>query len=222
MGTNHVEVNLPRAPGLPACTYADVLTRPWTPATGDRALVDTELRLPRAYAPSDLVSVTRAGLTGRGQVRRSAINDLTAMARAARAAGARLAVQSAYRSYATQVATFNHWVSVDGYSRARRASARPGHSEHQLGTAIDFKSYGGGAPWSSADWGRTKAGTWLRTNAWEYGFVMSYPKAKRSLTCYTYEPWHFRYVGRAVAKSIHDSGETLREWLWTQSEESSR
>ena len=137
------------------------------------------------------------------------------MTRSARAAGARLAVQSAYRSYATQVATFNRWVSLDGYARALLASARPGHSEHQLGTTIDFKSYGGIAPWSHGDWGTTRAGTWLRMNAWAYGFVMSYPKGRRSLTCYTYEPWHYRYVGRAAARAIHDSGSTLREWLWS-------
>ena len=168
-------------PGLPSCTYGDTMTTYRSAATDDRSLVDTEWRLPSTYAPDDLVAVSRAGLTGGGRIRRLVVDDLTAMARSARAAGARLAVQSAYRSYATQVATFNRWVSQDGYARARLASARPGHSEHQLGTTIDFKSYRGTTPWSHGDWGTTKAGTWLRTHAWEYGFVMSYPKGKRSL-----------------------------------------
>ncbi len=201
-------------PGLPSCTYGDTMTTYRSAATDDRSLVDTEWRLPSTYAPDDLVAVSRAGLTGGGRIRRLVVDDLTAMARSARAAGARLAVQSAYRSYATQVATFNRWVSQDGYARARLASARPGHSEHQLGTTIDFKSYRGTTPWSHGDWGTTKAGTWLRTHAWEYGFVMSYPKGKRAVTCYKYEPWHFRYVGRAAAEAINASGLTLREWLW--------
>ena len=91
--------------------------------------------------------------------------------------------------------TFAYWVRVSGYAAALRSSARAGHSEHQLGTTLDFRSYGGSAPWNYADWGTTKAGAWLRNNAWRYGFVMSYPKGKTSVTCYAYEPWHYRYVG---------------------------
>ena len=86
---------------------------------------------------------------------------------------------------------------VSGYAAALKSSARAGHSEHQLGTTVDFRSYGGSAPWYYADWGRSKAGAWLKSNAWKYGFVMSYPKGKTTLTCYAYEPWHYRYVGRA-------------------------
>ena len=70
------------------------------------------------------------------------------MASAARSAGARLAVQSAYRSYSNQKATFDYWVRVDGYATAIKESARAGHSEHQLGTTLDFRSYGGSAPWN--------------------------------------------------------------------------
>jgi D-alanyl-D-alanine carboxypeptidase len=54
----------------------------------------------------------------------------------------------------------------------------------------------------------------MKNNAWKYGFMMSYPKGKSSITCYTYEPWHYRYVGRALARHIHDSGLTIREYLW--------
>jgi hypothetical protein len=124
-------------------------------------------------------------------------------------------VQSAYRSYSTQVATFNMWVRKVGYSKAKLASARPGHSEHQLGTALDLKTPGGPEPWYYADWGTTKAGAWLRRNAWKYGWVMSYPKSKSpSATCYKYEPWHFRYVGRGIASKIHSSTLAPREWLY--------
>jgi D-alanyl-D-alanine carboxypeptidase len=138
------------------------------------------------------------------------------MASAARNAGARLAVQSAYRSYSTQASTFAYWVRVSGYTAALLSSARAGHSEHQLGTTLDFRSYGGSAPWYYTDWGKTKAGAWLKANAWKYGFIMSYPKGKTSLTCYGYEPWHYRYLGRAVAAKVHASGLTLRDYLWRQ------
>ncbi len=138
------------------------------------------------------------------------------MTRAARAAGARLAVQSAFRSYSTQASTFAYWSRVSGYAAALKSSARAGHSEHQLGTTVDFRSYGGSAPWYYADWGKTRAGAWLRANAWKYGFVMSYPKSRIGVTCYAYEPWHYRYVGRSVAAAVRRSGLTLREYLWRQ------
>ena len=153
-------------------------------------------------SPQDLRSTANAGLNGGHQVRAFVIPDLRAMARAARAAGARLAVQSAYRSYGTQRATFAYWTRVSGYAAALRSSARAGHSEHQLGTTLDFHSYGRTAPWNYRDWGTTKAGAWLRKNAWKYGFVMSYPKGKTSVTCYAYEPWHFATsVGRRQPRS---------------------
>ena len=104
-----------------------------------------------------------------------------------------------------------------GYRRALLASARPGHSEHQLGTAVDLKTPGGAAPWAYADWGSTRPGAWLARNSWRYGWVLSYPRGKSpGLTCYKYEPWHFRYVGRPLAARIHASGLTPREWLWRE------
>jgi len=54
----------------------------------------------------------------------------------------------------------------------------------------------------------------MKNNAWKYGWVMSYPKDKTDLTCYQYEPWHYRYFGRTVAAAIQASGMTVREWLW--------
>jgi zinc D-Ala-D-Ala carboxypeptidase len=202
------------ASSLPTCRVADVVTAKRTYADWRTTFLDTTYKLTSAYAPRDLRSTTNAGLNSGGKVRSFVITDLRAMARAARAAGARFAVQSAYRGYATQASTFSYWVRVSGYSSAIKSSARAGHSEHQLGTTVDLRSWGGSAPWYYADWGRTKAGTWLRTNAWKYGFVMSYPKGKISVTCYAYEPWHFRYVGRPMAAAIRASGLTLREYLW--------
>lgn len=204
------------ASALPSCRVADVTTKYRFYADWQRTLLDTTYRLPSTYAPGDLRSVAYAGLNSGQSVRGLVITDLKAMASAARSAGARLAVQSAYRSYATQKSTFNYWVGVSGYSAAIKSSARAGHSEHQLGTTIDFRSYGGSAPWYYSDWGTTKAGAWLKTNAWKYGFVMSYPKGKTTVTCYAYEPWHYRYVGRTVAAKIRASGLTVREYLWRQ------
>ena len=201
---------------LPACRYLDLPTRFTNPADWRRTLVDTLFRVPAAYLPSDLVAVSEAGVEGTGQVRQLVIPDLTALAAAAREAGTPVAVQSAYRSYAYQVETFNSWAAAHGYDSALEGSARPGHSEHQLGVALDFLSAGGGAPWDVADWATTPAGRWMEANAWQFGFVMSYPEAKAQVTCYAYEPWHYRFVGREIAAAIHESGLTPREYLWDQ------
>jgi D-alanyl-D-alanine carboxypeptidase len=202
-------------PELPSCRIADVLTQHRRLSDWNRSLLDLTYRLRSTYRPHDLRSTRTAGLTGGGYVRKHVVRNLRAMARAARLANARFSVQSAYRSYRTQRTTFNYWVRVHGMERALQESARPGHSEHQLGTTLDFRSYGRvRAPWDYADWGRTRAGKWLAANAWRYGFVMSYPKGKDAVTCYQYEPWHFRYVGKARARAIRESGLTLREYLW--------
>ena len=204
------------ASALPSCRIGDTLTKHRKYPDWHRSLLDTYYKLPSTYAPSGRTNTSAAGLTSGYYVRTIMISDLKAMASASRAAGARLAVQSAYRSYSNQKATFDYWVRVDGYATAIKESARAGHSEHQLGTTLDFRSYSGGAPWDHSDWATTKAGAWLKANAWKYGFIMSYPKGKSSVTCYAYEPWHYRYVGKEVSAKLPASGMTLREYLWKQ------
>ncbi len=198
---------------LPACRYDDILTSPRGYGNWSETLVDTILRVPKTYAPSDLVSVSTAGIAGTGKVRAVVIDDLREMAEAAALAGNPIGVRSAYRSYQTQQTVFSQYVARDGYKVALTYSARPGHSEHQLGLGIDFRSDPPVATLSQS-WGATPAGAWMRRHAWEYGFLMSYPKGKMSLTCYSYEPWHFRYVGKALAAKVHASGLTPRQYLW--------
>lgn len=207
-------VAIGRSPAPPPCRYDDVLTGRRAYEQFATTLLDTTYMLPSSYAPGDLVDTAGLGLNPGYRVRTLIAADLAAMADAARAAGAPLQVASAHRSYAQQVATFNHWVSVSGYRQALLTSARPGHSEHQLGTTLDFTSRGGAAPWNYADWGTTPAGSWMAANAWRYGFVMSYPRGSTDVGCYAYEPWHFRYVGKPIAAAMHASGLTLREAIW--------
>jgi len=204
------------AAAVPTCRIGDTLAKHRTLDDWSRSLLDPAFRLSSTYKPTDLRSTSYAGLNGGFTVRRHVIADLKAMASAARATGARFSVQSAYRSYLTQQSTFAYWVRVQGYAVAIQESARAGHSEHQLGTALDFRSYGGSAPWNYTDWATTRAGKWLKANAWRYGFVMTYPKGMTSVTCYSYEPWHYRYVGRARAATIRATGLTLREFLWRE------
>ena len=198
---------------LPPCTYADVLAEKAGYADWARTLVDTTYTLPRSYVPPDLVPVSRAGTAGSGYVRAIVVDDLRALARAARRAGTPLAVRSAYRSYRRQASVFAGWVAASGRSEALQFSARPGHSEHQLGTAVDLQVAGGAAPWL-ANFGATRQGRWLSRNAWRFGFVVSYPPDSEAVVCYGAEAWHVRYVGRKIAREVYRSGLTLREWLW--------
>lgn len=122
--------------------------------------------------------------------------------------GASLTVVSPYRSYSTQVATYNGWVSRLGKEQADRQSARPGYSEHETGLAVDIDTA------ISQSFGATPAGRWLATNMHKYGFVLRYPDGFEPVTGYEYEPWHFRYVGVALATEMHDTGiQTLEQFF---------
>jgi D-alanyl-D-alanine carboxypeptidase len=180
-------------------------------------LLDTNMTVGRDYVPKDLVPAYNFGFSSRSARVRAVMGpDLLALNQAAASAGARLEIISAYRSYLDQAGTFAHWVGQAGLAHAEEISARPGHSEHQLGLAIDFNTEGAPKPWLDWSWVNSTTGRWLATNAWKYGFIMSYPKNGTAKTCYWWEPWHFRYVGRSEAAAVHNSGLTLREWLWAR------
>lgn len=217
LGAVGASAQVVRAGQLPApeCRYDDVETLYTSPKSWRISLLDPIYMLPRTYVPSKLVPVSNAGIEGSGRVRRFVIADLRAMATAAREAGAPLRVTSAYRSYSDQATLYRREVKRFGLEAGRLRVARPGHSEHQLGTTLDFGSSGSNKnPWAYNDWAETAAGAWIMANGWRYGFLLSYPDNKKSVTCYSYEPWHWRYVGRELAADIEGTGLTLREYLW--------
>jgi len=141
----------------------------------------------------------------------SAVDDFKALCSAAKAAGVPLGITSSYRSYQTQVSTYNYWVSVSGKKGADTYSARPGYSEHQTGLAIDFRVPGGA---QLSDFTGTKQQKWLAKNAWKYGFIQRYTGSNQRDTGYTAEPWHFRYLGRAIAKHYTSSRADSLESYW--------
>lgn len=125
--------------------------------------------------------------------------------------GLKIKVTSAFRDYATQEIIFNN--ALKTIPDATVAVAKPGHSEHQLGTTVDLS--GASISFSSAvsSFDNTPEELWLRDNAYKYGFVMSYPYGKENTTGYKYEPWHYRYVGIDLAQKIKESGLTIYEYL---------
>ncbi len=160
------------------------------------ARVDKGKALPKGFVPADLEAVEDRGISVSRpghKLRRPALAALAAMDKAARASGIELLVSSAYRSYAYQAEVFARNVKELGESEARRVSAEPGMSQHQLGTAVDF----GSITDAFAD---TRAGRWLVANAARFGWSLSYPKGMEGVTGYVWESWHYRFIGsEAVA-----------------------
>ncbi|NLA10579.1 MAG: M15 family metallopeptidase [Firmicutes bacterium] len=183
----------------------------FVPVDGDDyfALVTKETTLGR-YAPTDLEQIPaeivhpdRRG--GKYYLRREPLQHLKQMWQAAQENdGVQLTVTSAYRSYDTQVSTFNYWVKKDGEAKAVTYSARAGQSEHQLGTTLDFNiDISAGAAQH----------VWLAEHAHEYGFALSYPRGAQEITGYKFEPWHYRYIGVEAAGEWKESGLPLCKYL---------
>ena len=178
-------------------------------------LIDKKHSVSKDFVPVDLVPlvkndaypISRTDLSLRICVEQA----LKEMALAARKDGISLLVSSTFRSYEYQDKLFQRWVAIDGLEEAERESARPGTSQHQLGTAIDFGSI-------DDDYADTKPGRWLSENAERFGFSLSFPKAYEPVTGYRWECWHFRYIGNdAVAmqkKWFNDVQQYLLEFVY--------
>lgn len=176
-------------------------------------LVNKSIRLSETYFPKDLVSLDSSIQSSLGmQLRKSVAEQILKLFNEAKKKGYKLNVNSSYRSYQTQVTTYNYWVSQVGVTEADRFSARPGHSQHQLGTTVDITSDTVDHK-LVASFGDTPEGKWLANNAYKYGFVLAYPAGYEQITGYTYEPWHFRYIGVSNAQKWRNSGLILEEYL---------
>ena len=176
-------------------------------------LVDRSHSLPPDYVPKDLVPLRKYGISTLGSevLRREAAEHLRRLVQDAAADGEKLAVASAYRSYEQQRRSYRSLKGVLG-ADAGRLSATPGHSQHQLGTAVDFTNAAAGYK-LGVRFARTGGYRWLDHHAWEYGFVLAYPRGEQERTGYRWESWHYRYVGVRDAKRIEESGQSLQEFL---------
>jgi D-alanyl-D-alanine carboxypeptidase len=119
-------------------------------------------------------------------------------------AGQPLLVISAYRSFGTQELLKATYAVKYGTTKANTFSADQGYSEHQLGTTIDFTTPALGVGFTKFE--EASAYMWLNENAYQYGFILSYPKQN---TYYQFEPWHWRFVGVALATKLHESGRSF-------------
>jgi D-alanyl-D-alanine carboxypeptidase len=162
---------------------------------------------PADYAPRDLQSVD-------GQfLRPEAAAALTRLQAAAAADGVGVTAISGYRSFADQTGLYAGYEAGYGTHQADTISARPGHSEHQTGLAVDVASPDGLCTLQACFEG-TAAGAWAAENAHLFGFIIRYPSDATDITGYSYEPWHLRFVGEDIAAGMATEGiTTLEEYL---------
>ncbi|KUM36136.1 M15 family metallopeptidase [Arthrobacter sp. EpRS71] len=184
-------------------------TSPWVVVNKHRPLA------PQDFVPADLVQPgVRLAVSGEAAL----LNSTTAAAAekmfgAAAAEGVIMTLASGYRSYSTQVATYGGYVASTGQAAADRASARPGHSEHQTGWAFDIGD-GAGACSFQPCFAEQPAAVWAKANAHKFGFVIRYPWMFHDTTGYFYESWHLRYLGVEAATDMSTRGiATLEEYF---------
>ena len=173
-------------------------------------LADKQHFLGADYKPGDIVPLTNyPELTlsrNNLSLRKILIPNLVAMVDDAQKQGLTLQVSSTYRGYSYQKKLFDREVDLYGLETAERESARPGTSQHQLGTAIDFGTI-------SDNYAFSPEGKWLFKNAWKYGFSLSYPDGYENVTGYRYECWHYRYIGPEAAKLQKDFFDNIQNYL---------
>ena len=183
----------------------------------DMILVNKEYGLPKDYVPSDLTPVNIAFAQGvaesKKQMRADAARALEEMFQAALADGIELLGVSGYRSYYTQKKIYEKRLAEAGEEHVSRYNAKPGHSEHQTGLAMDVGCEG--YTDLTERFARTPAYRWLQKHAHEYGFIIRYTEYGEEETGYAFEPWHVRYVGEE-ATAIWESGMTLEKYVQKQ------
>ena len=161
------------------------------------------------YEPLDLEiidpNMNRDGYDGNNMLRHEARIHFEEMCAQALLDGVHIYNSSAYRSYSYQEMIYNRKKDLVGIKEADMISARAGSSEHQSGLAVDLNTI-------DDDFANTNEYRWLENNAYKYGFILRYPLGKEKITGYSYEPWHYRYVGKSVAYIIKKEGITFDEY----------
>ncbi len=189
------------------------------------------------FQPSELVDIDTSYTTGGKdiQLEKTVLEAAIKMLDAMKDDGIKnVTIISAYRTYEYQEKLFDSYCARESAAHPTWSedrvkeevltySAAPGTSEHQTGLCIDLfttemeglYNYGTETPKNPWDKGfaETEAYEWLSENAHKYGFILRFPENKTGVTGYSYESWHYRYVGVEHATEIHEKGITLEEYL---------
>ncbi len=174
----------------------------------DLILVNKYNYLAEDYEPDDLVNISLQYAYADNKIREHVYEAYKDMWHAAKKEDLTLIVTSSYRSYAKQEQIHKSYANQKGQEWADSVSARAGYSEHQTGLTLDIVTYNS----TMDNFEDSDEFKWLKQNSYKYGFILRYPKDKTYITGYDYESWHYRYVGKEVAKEIHDLGITYDEY----------
>lgn len=175
---------------------------PCDTSKGQLMLVNGRHYLDENYKPDSLKTFSKSYCYEDQKAQRVVVDAFMALQEACKQqTDAQLMVNSAYRSYQQQIGTYKR--NPKGYA------ARAGSSEHQTGFAIDVTSRQHPMRWP---FDTSAEGIWMREHCHEYGFILRYPKRQSQIFGFAYEPWHLRYVGKEVAKRIHDEDITFDEY----------
>ena len=195
-----VNLNLDKAP------YTDTI--PSINLNTNYLLVNKFNYLGSDYIPNNLELLDNSYAKSGIYLVKEAKDNIERLISDAKEDGMNIRVISAYRSYTYQENLYNNYVKNDGVENADTYSARPGYSEHQTGLVVDVtKAYD-----NFNNFENTDEYNWMLENASNYGFILRYPKDKENITTYSFEAWHYRYVGVEIAKKIKASNLTFDEY----------
>ncbi len=175
-------------------------------------LVNKYYTLSNEYVPENLVTISTKhswGEYGTQKATEETYDAFISMASDALTQDITLMINSSYRSFDSQETVYNNYKDTRGERYADEIAARPGHSEHQTGLALDIFST---ETSNQANFVNSKAYTYLKDNAHKFGFILRYPEDKTDITGYAFESWHYRYVGNEIATYIYNNNITFDEY----------
>lgn len=175
---------------------------------GNLMLVNKYHNLTKNYTPTDLVKVKNYYAYGDNEIKKEVYEAFLKMWNDAKKENLTLIITSAYRDYDYQEKLWNSYSNANGEDWADSVAARAGFSEHQTGLTLDIVTYNS----TMNNFENSDEFKWLSKNAYKYGFILRYPKGKEEITGYSYESWHYRYVGIENAKKIHNENITFDEY----------
>ena len=171
-------------------------------------LVNKYYSLPEKYEPDDIVNMSSQYSYPGNSIRKDVYEAFKEMADSAKNDKITLIVNSSYRDYKSQKEIYDDYADKNGKEYADKFAARPDFSEHQTGLALDIFAPGFGMK----TFGDSDAFKWLLKNSYRFGFILRYPEGKENITGYSYESWHYRYLGKDLAKKVYESWLTFDEY----------
>lgn len=176
---------------------------------GNTMLVNKYNALSKDYEVEDLKTISKTYSYGDNKkLNKEAYDAFINLAEDAKKEGYTILIVSSYRTYQDQEDVWKDYKASFGTKKADAYAARAGSSEHETGLAIDVADYND----KNDKFEATESFKWMQTNAHKYGYILRYPKGKENITGYSYEAWHYRYVGIDTATKVYNEGITYDEY----------